>query len=121
MVNALAKAGIELGENGSIFPRPKGKPLRFGRSTKPPLSDRGIQPGNTKPHCDQRNGKLQTRICCESIVFNCASRQDQRNGKRTGERKSDHSIRKIVKAGRLSLDTLTHQKAPKKKKPPGRV
>jgi hypothetical protein len=23
---ALAKAGIELGENGSIFPRPKGKP-----------------------------------------------------------------------------------------------
>ena len=24
-VNALAKAGIELGENGSIFPRPKGK------------------------------------------------------------------------------------------------
>ena len=24
--NALAKAGIELGENGSIFPRPKGKP-----------------------------------------------------------------------------------------------
>ena len=26
VVNALAKAGIELGENGSIFPRPKGKP-----------------------------------------------------------------------------------------------
>jgi hypothetical protein len=25
VVNALAKAGIELGENGSIFPRPKGK------------------------------------------------------------------------------------------------
>ena len=24
-MNALAKAGIELGENGSIFPRPKGK------------------------------------------------------------------------------------------------
>jgi hypothetical protein len=23
--NALAKAGIELGENGSIFPRPKGE------------------------------------------------------------------------------------------------
>ena len=28
VVNALAKAGIELGENGSIFPRPKGKPPR---------------------------------------------------------------------------------------------
>ena len=26
VVNALAKAGIDLGENGSIFPRPKGKP-----------------------------------------------------------------------------------------------
>ena len=26
VVNALAKAGIELGENGSIYPRPKGKP-----------------------------------------------------------------------------------------------
>ena len=26
VVNALAKAGIELGEHGSIFPRPKGKP-----------------------------------------------------------------------------------------------
>ena len=26
VVNALAKAGIELGENGSIIPRPKGKP-----------------------------------------------------------------------------------------------
>ena len=26
-LNALAKAGIELGENGSIFPRPKGKPV----------------------------------------------------------------------------------------------
>jgi hypothetical protein len=26
VVNALAKAGIELGKNGSIFPRPKGKP-----------------------------------------------------------------------------------------------
>jgi hypothetical protein len=26
VVNALAKAGIELGENGSIFPRPKRKP-----------------------------------------------------------------------------------------------
>ena len=25
VVNALAKAGIELGENGSIYPRPKGK------------------------------------------------------------------------------------------------
>ena len=25
MVNALAKAGIELGENGSIFPRPEGQ------------------------------------------------------------------------------------------------
>jgi hypothetical protein len=25
VVNALAKAGIELGENGSIFPRPKRK------------------------------------------------------------------------------------------------
>ena len=25
VVNALAKAGIELGESGSIFPRPKGK------------------------------------------------------------------------------------------------
>ena len=25
VVNALSKAGIELGENGSIFPRPKGK------------------------------------------------------------------------------------------------
>jgi hypothetical protein len=25
VVNALAKAGVELGENGSIFPRPKGK------------------------------------------------------------------------------------------------
>ena len=28
VVNALAKAGIELGENGSIFPRPKGKTLK---------------------------------------------------------------------------------------------
>ena len=26
VVNALAKAGIELGESGSIFPRPKRKP-----------------------------------------------------------------------------------------------
>jgi hypothetical protein len=26
VVNALAKAGIELGENGSVIPRPKGKP-----------------------------------------------------------------------------------------------
>ena len=26
VVNVLAKAGVELGENGSIFPRPKGKP-----------------------------------------------------------------------------------------------
>ena len=26
VVNALAKAGIELGENGSIYPKPKGKP-----------------------------------------------------------------------------------------------
>jgi predicted transcriptional regulator len=25
VVNALAKAGIEIGENGSIYPRPKGK------------------------------------------------------------------------------------------------
>jgi predicted transcriptional regulator len=25
VVNALAKAGVELGENGSIIPRPKGK------------------------------------------------------------------------------------------------
>jgi hypothetical protein len=25
VVNALAKAGIELGENGSVYPRPKGK------------------------------------------------------------------------------------------------
>ena len=25
VVNALAKAGVELGEKGSIFPRPKGK------------------------------------------------------------------------------------------------
>jgi hypothetical protein len=29
VVNALAKAGIELGENGSIFPRPKGKARKF--------------------------------------------------------------------------------------------
>jgi hypothetical protein len=28
LMNALAKAGIELGENGSIYPRPKGKPPR---------------------------------------------------------------------------------------------
>ena len=27
-LNALAKAGIELGENGSIYPRPKGKDYR---------------------------------------------------------------------------------------------
>ena len=27
VANALAKAGIELGENGSIYPRPKGKTL----------------------------------------------------------------------------------------------
>ena len=26
VVNALAKVGVELGENGSILPRPKGKP-----------------------------------------------------------------------------------------------
>ena len=26
LMNALAKAEIELGENGSIYPRPKGKP-----------------------------------------------------------------------------------------------
>jgi hypothetical protein len=25
VVNALAKAGVELGENGSVIPRPKGK------------------------------------------------------------------------------------------------
>jgi hypothetical protein len=25
VVNALAKAGVDLGENGSIMPRPKGK------------------------------------------------------------------------------------------------
>jgi predicted transcriptional regulator len=25
VVNALAKAGVDLGENGSVFPRPKGK------------------------------------------------------------------------------------------------
>ena len=25
VVNALAKAGVEIGENGSIFPRPKGE------------------------------------------------------------------------------------------------
>ncbi len=52
-------AKTSTGNIGSIFPRPKGKPLRFGRSTKPPLSDRGIQPGNTKPHCDQRNGNFK--------------------------------------------------------------
>ena len=26
VVNALAKAGVDLGENGSVIPRPKGKP-----------------------------------------------------------------------------------------------
>jgi hypothetical protein len=26
VVNALAKAGIDLGENGSVVPKPKGKP-----------------------------------------------------------------------------------------------
>ena len=26
VVNTIAKAGIDPGENGSIFPRPKGKP-----------------------------------------------------------------------------------------------
>jgi len=25
VVNALAKAGVDLGENGSVIPRPKGK------------------------------------------------------------------------------------------------
>ena len=30
VVNALAKAGIELGENGSIYPRPKGKARMAG-------------------------------------------------------------------------------------------
>ena len=33
LMNALAKAGIELGENGSIFPRPKGKDYRAVRTT----------------------------------------------------------------------------------------
>ena len=28
VVNALAKAGVDLGENGSVIPRPKGKPPR---------------------------------------------------------------------------------------------
>ena len=37
VVNALAKAGIELGENGSIIPRPKGKP-RLGWEDVPLLS-----------------------------------------------------------------------------------
>ena len=64
---------------------------------------------------------FKNEFVTESIVFNCASRQDQRNGKRTSERESDHSIRKIVKAGRLSLDTLTHQKAPKKSSPRPRL
>ena len=31
LMNALAKAGIELGENGSIYPRPKGKPVSQSR------------------------------------------------------------------------------------------
>jgi hypothetical protein len=32
-LNALAKAGIELGDNGSIYPRPKGKDYRAVRTT----------------------------------------------------------------------------------------
>src|SRR6478672_7012046 len=46
VVNALAKAWIELGENGSSFPRPRGKPRfegRADRSRRPWLLGLGLR------------------------------------------------------------------------------
>ena len=55
VVNALAKAGIELGENGSIYPKPKGSTLKEEALTvdakaSSVLEKRGDGSGRTHHH-----------------------------------------------------------------------
>jgi hypothetical protein len=46
VVNALAKAGVDLGENGSVIPRPKGR-----RSCLPPTRLPAGQGRSDKEYC----------------------------------------------------------------------